>query len=168
MADSSSTAALNRALDKIPKLKKQEDFREFWAKLRQATNLYAPSLHGVLDGIACPTADQDKIDGWKKANNELYSILFFNTEGSANTTVRAHESKTAGEAGDGQGAFKALKARFHGNTNEARRSCREKLFSKTMKPGSDPADFFALHRRLVQEVVRSIYRRARCCNGCVS
>lgn len=143
MADSSSTAALNRALDKIPKLKKQEDFREFWAKLRQATNLYAPSLHGVLDGIACPTADQDKIDGWKKANNELYSILFFNTEGSANTTVRAHESKTAGEAGDGQGAFKALKARFHGNTNEARRSCREKLFSKTMKPGSDPADFFA-------------------------
>ena len=33
--------------------------------------------------------------------------------------------------------------RFDGNTKEARRACREKLFSSAMRAGSDPADFIA-------------------------
>ncbi|CAN0228619.1 unnamed protein product, partial [Scytosiphon promiscuus] len=40
-------------------------------------------------------------------------------------------------------AWNALKERFDGNTKEARRSCRDKLFNNPMKPGSDPVDHFA-------------------------
>ena len=36
-----------------------------------------------------------------------------------------------------------MKERFDGNTKEARRACREKLFSSVMRAGSDPTDFIA-------------------------
>ena len=56
MADSSSTA-LNRALDNIGKCKGPGDFRE-----------------------------QGEREGWQKTNSDLFSILFFATEGSAFVT----------------------------------------------------------------------------------
>ena len=43
--------------------------------------------------------------------------------------------------GDGAAAWNTLKERFDGNTKEARRACREKLVSKSMKRGGDPVDF---------------------------
>ena len=65
------------------------------------------------------------------------------TEGSAFVTVKKHEGKTTGVAGDGAAAWNALKGRFDANTKEARRACRDKLFNNPMKPGSDPVDYFA-------------------------
>ena len=45
--------------------------------------------------------------------------------------------------GDSVGAWKALKERFDVNTKEARRACREKLFTTTMPSGGDPIDFIS-------------------------
>ena len=45
--------------------------------------------------------------------------------------------------GDGAAAWNALKESFDGNTKEARRAWRDKLFSKSVKPGGDPVDFIA-------------------------
>ena len=90
----------------------------------------------------CFTSSNER-EAWKKANNNLFSVLFFMTEGSAQITLRANESKELGCVGDGAAAWNALKERFDGSTNEARRTCREKRFSKSMKPGGEPADFIA-------------------------
>ena len=80
---------------------------------------------------------------WETANNNIYSILFLLTGGSANITVRAHKSTEQGCLGDGVAAWKSLMERFDGNTKEAWRACREKLFSSAMRAGSDPTDFIA-------------------------
>ena len=73
----------------------------------------------------------------------MFPILFFATEGSAFVTVKEHEGKTAGVAGDSAAAWNALKERLDANTKEARRACRDKLFKNPMKPGSDTVDYFA-------------------------
>ena len=65
------------------------------------------------------------------------------TEGSANITVRAYESTEQGCLGDGAAAWKSLKERLDGNTMEARRACRENLFSSAIRAGIDPTDFIA-------------------------
>ena len=99
----------------------------------------------VLHGAPHPEeTDADGVAAWETANNNICSILFFLTEGSANITVRAHESTEQGFLGDGVAAWKSLKERFDGNTKEARRVCREKLFSGAMLAGSGPTDFIAM------------------------
>ena len=67
------------------------------------------------------------------------------TEGSGHITVRPHASNELGCVGDGRrgAAWNALKERFDGNTKDARRACRVKTFSKSIKPGGDPVDFIA-------------------------
>ena len=143
MAESSSSA-LNRTLDTIGKCKGPANYREWGRKVRQAFGLYAREMLKVLDGAPRPEeTDADGVAAWETANNNIYSILFFLTEGSANITVRAHESTEQGCLGDGVAAWKSLKERFDGNTKEARRACREKLFSSAMRAGSDPTDFIA-------------------------
>ena len=59
--------------------------------MRHALGLYALDMLKFLDGTPClEETDVDGVDAWKKANNNIYSILYFHTEGSANITVRAH------------------------------------------------------------------------------
>ena len=112
-------------------------------------------LH-VFDGAPYPEPTNER-EAWKKANNNIFSVRFFMTEGSAHmssssylsalnsypNTVRAHESKELGCVGDGAAAWNALEERFDGNTKEAHRACRGKLSSKSMKPGGDPVDHIA-------------------------
>ena len=125
MADSTSPA-LNRTLDTIGKCTGPTNYREWGRKVRQAFGLYALDMLKVLDGTPCPEeTDVDGVNAWKKANNNIYSILYFHTEGSANITVRVHESTEVGCLGDGVAAWKTLKERVDGNTKEARRSCRD-------------------------------------------
>ena len=98
----------------------------------------------VLDGAPRPEeTDADGVAAWETANNNIYSIWFVLTEGSANITVRVHERTEQGCLGDGVAAWKSLKERFDGNTKEDRRAWREKLFSSAMRAGSDPTDFIA-------------------------
>ena len=112
--------------------------------MRQVFGLYALDMLKVLDGTHClEETDVDGVNAWKKANNNIYSILYFHTEGSANITVRAHESTEVGSLGDGVAAWMAFKESFVRNTKEARRACREKLFTTPMPSGDDPTDFMS-------------------------
>ena len=143
MADSTSPA-LNRTLDTIGKCTGPTNYREWGRKVRQAFGLYALDMLKVLDGTPCPEeTDVDGVNAWKKANNNIYSILYFHTEGSANITVRAHESTKVGCLGDCVAAWKALKERYDGNTKKDRRARREKLFTITMPSGGDPTDLIS-------------------------
>ena len=73
--------------------------------MRQAFGLYALDMLKVLDGTPCPEeTDVDGVDARDKANNNIYSILYFHTESSANITVRAHENTEVGCLGDGVAA----------------------------------------------------------------
>ena len=141
MADSSSTD-FHRALHNIGNCKGAADFREWGGGMHQAMGFHALEMLQVLDGTPCPGPANER-EAWKKANNNLFSVLFFMTEGSADITVRAHESKEMGCVGNGAAAWNALKERFDGSTKESRRAGREKLFSRSMKPGGDPVDFIA-------------------------
>ena len=90
--------------------------------------------------------------------------MFVLTEGSANITVLAHEITGQGCLGDRVAVRKSLKDRVDENTKEARRACREKLFSSAKRAGSDPTDLIAkmedLRLRLVdmgEEVLDDTY-----------
>ena len=55
----------------------------------------------VLDGAPRPEeTDADGVASWETANNNIYSILFFLTEGCANITVREHDITEQGCLGD--------------------------------------------------------------------
>ena len=136
MADSTSPA-LNQTLDTIGKGTGPTNSREWGRKVRQAFGLYALDMLKVLDATPCPEETEvDGVNAWR-ANNNIYQ------SGSANITVRAHESTEVGCWGYGVAAWKALKERFDGSTKEARRACREKLFTTTMPSGGDPTDFIS-------------------------
>ena len=60
----------------------------------------------VLDGAPRPEeTDADGVAAKETANNNIYSILFFLTEGSANITVRVREHTEQGCLGDGVAAW---------------------------------------------------------------
>ena len=102
MAESSSSA-LNQTLDTIGKCKGPANYREWGRNVRQA-GLYAREMLKVLDGVPRPEeTDAVGVAAWETENN-IYSILIFSTEGSANITVRAHESTEQGCLGDGVSA----------------------------------------------------------------
>ena len=126
MADFCCTA-YHRALYNIGKCKGAADFREWGGGMRQAMGLHALEMLHVLDGAPCPEPANGR-EAWKKANNNLFSVLFFMTEGSAHITVRAHESKELGCVGDGVAACNTLKERVDGNTKKARRAWRGETF----------------------------------------
>ena len=89
--------------------------------MRQSMGIDALEMLHVLDGALCPEPANER-EAWKNTNNNLFSVLFFMTEGSAHITVRAHESKELGCVGDGAAAWNALKERFDGNTKVTRRA----------------------------------------------
>ena len=110
MTDSSSTA-FHRALDNIGKCKGAADFRDWGGGMRQAMGLHALEMLHVLGGAPCSEPTKER-EAWKKANNNLFSVLFFMTEGSSHITVRAHESKELGSVGNGAATWNALKEQF--------------------------------------------------------
>ena len=131
-------------LDTIGKCTGPTNYREWGRNVRHAFGLYALDMLKVVDGTPCPEeTDVDGVDARDKANNNIYSILYFHTNCSANMTVRADESTEVGCLGDGVAAWKALTERFDGNTKKARRACREKLFNITMPFGGYPTDFIS-------------------------
>ena len=96
MAESSSSA-LNRTLDTIGNCKGPANYREWGREVRQAFGLYAREIVRVLDEALRPQeTDAGGVAAWETANNNIYSIFFFLTEGSANITVRAHECTEQG------------------------------------------------------------------------
>ena len=89
MADSTSPA-LNQTLDTIGKGTGPTNSREWGRKVRQAFGLYALDMLKVLDATPCPEeTDVDGVNAWRAKHNIYQS-------GSANITVRAHESTEVG------------------------------------------------------------------------
>ena len=143
-----ASSAFHRTLESFPKFKR-ENYREWQDKLREAIALYSDDMVDLLDGTPCPPATGANANAagataWTMFDNKLYSILFFDTERSANITVKQFQGRPqARQKADGVGAWEALSVRFDGNTKDTRRACREKLTHASMKYGEDPIDFFA-------------------------
>lgn len=146
MAESSFNA-LKRTLESVGLCKEQRDYREWQAKFRQAVGFHSQELLKILDGEPCPVGtDPDAVAAtatWEGRNNQLYSLVYFSTTGSANITTRPFQAKSGGEMGDGAAAWAALKARFDGNTKESRRVCKTQLHAAKLRPGQNVIDFLA-------------------------
>ena len=111
-------------------------------------------MFGVLNGLTEPkpvfanTATPDvptslaEISRWKRACENLFSILYLITSGPAATLVRQYEDSTSvGGLGNGQKAWNALHAKYHNNSKEARWACYEKLVNLRTEQGQDSDDY---------------------------
>ena len=71
-----------------------------------------------------------EVSRWKRACENLFSIMYVITSGPAATLVRQYEDRTSAEGlVNGQGACNALYAKYHNNSKEARRACYRKLMN---------------------------------------
>ena len=124
--------------------KDKAQFLEYEDRLRVVLSFYRQSVAAILQGETKPTVAQNftAVASWERANENLFSILFFTTERSANNVVKRHIGKTREDGvGNGQAAWSALKEKYNSYTKEARRAYHEKLHSTKMKSGDDPDDF---------------------------
>ena len=113
-------------------------------KLRVVLLFHRQSVAAILQGDPKPPAAQisTAVETWERANENLFSILFFTTERSANNVVKKHMGKTREDGvGNGQAARNALEEKYNNHTKEARRAYHEKLHSTKIKSGDDPDDF---------------------------
>ena len=124
--------------------KYKAQFLEYENRLRVVLSFYRQSVATILQGEPKPTAAQNStaVASWERASENLFSILFFTTERSANNIVKRHISKTREDGvGNGEAARSALEEKYNSHTKEARRAYHEKLHSTKMKSGDDPDDF---------------------------
>ena len=113
-------------------------------KLCVVLSFHRQSVAAILQGDPKPPAAQNStaVATWERANENLFSILFFTTERSANNVVKKHMGKTREDGvGNGQAAWNALEEKYKNHTKEARRAYHEKLHSTKMISGDDLDDF---------------------------
>ena len=124
--------------------KDKAHFFNYKDKLCVVLSFHRQSVAAILQGDPKPPAAQNStaVATWERANENLFSILFFTTERSANNVVKTHMGKTREDGvGNGQAAWSALEEKYNCHTKEARRAYHEKLHSTKMKSGDDPDDF---------------------------
>ena len=108
---------------------KPENYRDWCSKTRVVLSLSNQDVFGVLNGLTEPipvfadTANPDVrtnlagVSRWKRACENLFSILYLITSGPAATLVRQYEDSTsAGGLGNGQKAWIASHTKCHNNT----------------------------------------------------
>ena len=128
--------------------KNAADFIEWYEKIRISLNVYDKAAFRVLKGAPLPFAatdtDGSKLAAWNTANEDLYNVLFFTTEGAACSAVRRFAGKTLGEgSGHGQRAWAALRENFDSCSREALRAEHAKMNFARKSPGQDPDDFLS-------------------------
>ena len=124
--------------------KDKAQFLEYKDRLRVVLSFYRQSVAAILQGDPKPTAAKHStaVASWERANENIFSILFFPTERSANNVGERQMGKTREDGvGDKQEAWSALEDKYNSRTMEARRAYPEKLHSTKMKAGDDPDDF---------------------------
>ena len=84
-----------------------------------------------------------QIRRWENACENLYNILHLTTTGSAKLLVQTYKGE-AGDPGNGQAAWQALKDKYACCTKETRRANYEALVNSSMEQGQDPDDYFIL------------------------
>ena len=117
---------------------------EYKDRLRVVLSFHRQSIAAILQGDPKPTAAQNStaVATWERANENLFSILFFTTERSANNVVKKHMGKTREDGvGNGQAAWHALEGKYNSHTKEARRAYHEKLHSTKVESGDNPDNF---------------------------
>ena len=113
-------------------------------KLRVSLSFHRQSVAAILQGEPKPTTAQNSstVATWARANENLFSSLFFTTERSAHNVVKKHVAKTWEDGVvNGQAAWNALEKKYNSNKKEARRAYHEYLHNAKMKSGDDPDDF---------------------------
>ena len=79
-----------------------------------------------------------EVSDCKRACENLFSIMFL---GPAATLVEQYEDRTlVGGLGNGQQAWNAFYAKYHNNSNEARRACYKNVYFR-MEQGQNPDDY---------------------------
>ena len=119
-------------------------FLDYKDKLCIVLSFHPQSVAAILQGdLKSPTAQHSTaVTSWERANENLFSILFFTTERCANNVVKKHMGKTREDGvGNGQAAWNALEEKYNSHTKEARRAYHEKLHSTKMISGDDPDNF---------------------------
>ena len=116
--DSGAVSNFHMIVKQITKFdgRRADDFLEWGFKLRASLSVYNKTISNALQGQERPSefdADQETICAtWDAANQDLYSMLFLTTTGSAFSMVRRFQGKTPAE-GEGYGlqAWAVLRAR---------------------------------------------------------
>ena len=120
--------------------KNPELFLDFKSNLPNALGGYKKTLLRRLDGVMNRPEQQGEGENndremtiYNNTNEEPYSVLFFVTTGSAQTTVNLFKGVGEGGLGDSMTAWLALEERHNVTNKELRRSLSEKLTTKTLK-----------------------------------
>ena len=105
--------------------KKADDFLEWSSKLRASLNTYNRAIFNILQGQERPWETDDSLTtartAWDAANQDLLSILFSSTSGSAFFVVGRFEGTTL-EDGAGRGRQAALRKKFKGSSRKSLRA----------------------------------------------
>ena len=104
--------------------KKTKDFIEWISKLRSSLSIYNIAIFNIPQEQERPSEAEDSQAtaraAWDAAKQDLFSILFFSTGGSAFFVARRFEGATLeGGAGHEQQAWTALREKFKGSSGEA-------------------------------------------------
>ena len=126
--------------------RKGGDFLEWSSKLRASLSIYNRTIFNIMQGQECASVtDHSQATthaAWDATNQDLFSILFFSTGGSAFFVVRRFGSTTLeDEAGHGQQAWAALREKFRGSSRKAIRAEHVKMNNTLMRSGQDPDEY---------------------------
>lgn len=86
-------------------------------------------MFAILEGSSEPEDTNRKTKKKKRANDDLLSILFLSTSGTAATVSEQHDVEEGKGLGNGQEAWKVLATKYNAYMREMRRSWYEKLTS---------------------------------------
>ena len=104
---------------------------------------YQQSVAAILQGDPKPTAAQNStaVATWERANENLFSIMFFTTERSSNNVVKRHMDKTQQDGvGNEQAVWSDLEEEYNSHTKEVKKAYHETLHSTKIKSGDDSDD----------------------------
>ena len=124
--------------------KDKAHFLDYKDKLRVVLSFHRQSVAAILQGDLKPPDAQISTAAatWERSNENLFSILFFTTERSANNVVKKHMGKTREDGiGNGQTAWNALEEKYSSHTKKARRAYHEKLHSTKKNQAMIPTIF---------------------------
>ena len=119
-------------------------FLKYKDKLRISLSFHWQSVAAIFQGEPKPITAQNSpaVVTWTRANENLFGILFFTTERSAQNIVKKHMGKTREDrVGNGQAVWNALEKKYNSNTKKAGRANHEYLHNTKMKSGDDPDEF---------------------------
>ena len=146
--------------------RRADTFLEWDSKLCASLSVYNRTIFNVLPGQERPLefdANQETTRAtWDVANQDLYSVLFVTTAGSAFAVVRRFQGKRlAEEARRGQQAWAALHEKFDGCSRATIRVEHIRMTSTRMRPVKTPTTICTTWIAVGTVSTRAIHRKAQ-------